>query len=49
MNEQCWLVKVYDAETSTTTTLSKYGELDNIKRELEEEGYWQFVSARLEE
>jgi hypothetical protein len=48
MNEQWWLVKVYDAESSSTTTLNKFGNLDNIIHDLEEDGLWEFVSARPE-
>jgi len=40
-----WLVKVYDAESSSTTTLDKFGTLDDIIGELEEAGLWEFVSA----
>lgn len=45
---QWWLVKVYDAESSSTTTLSKFGELDDIIAELKSDGLWHFVSARPE-
>lgn len=50
--KQWWNVKVYDAQTSTTTTLNRFGTLPDIKAELkaEEPEYgWQFVSARPEE
>ena len=48
-NERWWQVKVYDAESSSFTKLSKFGELDNIIAELQEEGLWEFVSAEPEE
>ena len=45
MTEQWWAVKVYDAESSSTTTLNRFGELDAIIKELKEDGLWEFVSA----
>lgn len=46
INEQWWHVKVYDAESSSTTQLEKCGELDDIIKELKDDGLWEFVSAR---
>lgn len=43
-----WSVKVYDEQTGTSTTLSKWGDLDSIIKELETDGLWQFVSAKEE-
>lgn len=48
MEEIWWLVKVLDVETNTTTTISKFGLLEDIRIELAEDGLWQFVSARPE-
>lgn len=31
-----WIVKVYDDITGTTTSLSKFGDLDNIKKRVGE-------------
>lgn len=44
-----WSVKVYDKESESTTTLSKFGSLDDIIEELQKDNLWEFVSARLEE
>jgi len=40
-----WNVKVFDEETRTTTTLSKFGDLSDIIKELSDDGLWVFVSA----
>lgn len=40
-----WRVKVFDPETRTTTTLEKFGTLQDIKIDLLREGEWVFVSA----
>jgi len=45
MNEQWWIVRVYDAGSRSFTKLSKFGELQNIIDELKEDGLWEFVSA----
>jgi hypothetical protein len=47
--EQWWQVKVYDAQSSSTTAVSKFGELDDIIAGLKEDGLWEFVSAHPEE
>jgi hypothetical protein len=44
-----WIVKVYDEESQTTTNLVKFGTLEEIKKELNEDGLWTFVSAKPEE
>ena len=38
-------MKVLDVGSSTTTTLSKFGILEDIKDELDREGDWVFISA----
>lgn len=45
MHNQWWHVKVYDAESSSTTQLERSGELSDIIADLNEDGLWQFVSA----
>lgn len=41
-----WCVKVYDKDTGTTTTLSKCAvDEDDIYEQLQEDGWWEFVSA----
>ena len=45
-----WSVKVYDAESGTTTTLNRFAScIEEIQEDLEEDGYWMFVSAEPEE
>jgi hypothetical protein len=43
-----WVIKVYDPKSKSRTTLNRFGVLDEIIQELNDEGYWQFVSAREE-
>ena len=41
-----WIVKVYDAESGTTTTLNRYATcVEEIEEDLAEDGYWIFVNA----
>lgn len=42
MNEQHYLVKVFDVESNSTTTLSRCGTVEEIKESVEEDG-WTFV------
>ena len=44
-----WVIKVFDKETNTTTTLNSFGFLDIIKENLASDGLWEFVSAYPEE
>ena len=48
MNEQWWIVRVYDAVSRSFTELNKFGELQDIIDELKEDGLWEFVSAKPE-
>ena len=48
MEKIWWVVKVFDKESHTTTTIGRFGLIENIKSELETEGLWQFVSAEPE-
>lgn len=41
-----WFIKVFDPESCSTTQIERYGDLDDIICELEEDGLWEFVSAR---
>ncbi len=41
-----WSVKVYDSESSSTTTLTRYGDADAVVTEIKSEGLWEFVSMR---
>ena len=41
-----WEIKVYDPKSESYTTLNRFGVLDDLIQELNDEGYWQFVSAR---
>lgn len=43
MNEQYYLVKVFDAESNSTTTLSRCGTVEEIKEGVEDDG-WIFDS-----
>ena len=45
-NPLFWHIKVYDAESGTTTQLERYGNLPDIIEELKEDGLWEYVSAR---
>ena len=48
MEEIWWVVKVFDPESHTTTTIGRFGLIEDIKSELEADGLWQFVSAEPE-
>lgn len=43
MMEKYYLVKVFDKESNSTTTLSRSGTVDEIKESVEEDG-WIFVN-----
>lgn len=43
MEKEYYLVKVFDAESNSTTTLSRCGTIEEIKQGVEDDG-WIFVS-----
>ncbi len=48
MNEVWWSVKVFDPESNTYTYLDKHAEsVEDIEKELKEDGLWVFVSATI--
>jgi uncharacterized protein (DUF302 family) len=45
-----WYVRVYDPKSETYTHLSRFAEtVEEVQAEIEDEGYWIFVSAEPEE
>jgi len=48
VNGRWWIVKVYDEESGSMTELGKFGTFESIQKDIEEDGLWTFVSARLE-
>lgn len=44
-----WIVKVFDPESNTTTTLDKFSpSIAELQSEIEDDGLWVFVSARID-
>lgn len=41
-----WFIKVFDSESCSTAQIERHGDLDDIICELEEDGLWEYVSAR---
>ncbi len=48
MEQVWWRVKVFDPESKTCTYLDKLAEsVEDIEKELKEDGLWVFVSATI--